>query len=321
MLTVSESSELLDFLMRLPGNHKRTTLKQWLKFRRVSVNGRTTTRHDHPLAPGDEVRINMDKHFREKVVSESGLRVVYEDEYLIVISKPAGMLSLPDEVHHGDTALDEINQYLGAQASPPARRAKESGPRRSPLGNQDMESDAQRPEPRRPRAHVVHRLDKHTSGLLIFAKTPAIRAHFLDNWRQVEKRYLAVVRGVPEPKSGVIRSHLAEDEAMRVHSVPESQDSRPASTRYRVVRWNPARSHALIECVLETGRKNQIRVHMADIGHPVVGDIKYGVQKSTSARLALHAWRMSFDHPVTGRRMEIESEFPESLARLVDSQE
>jgi len=288
-IRVDAPAPLLAALQRAFTNHKRATLKQYLKHRCIFVNGQAVTRHDYALAPGDEIRVEVDKKTRPDVTLASGLRIVYEDDAFMVVHKPPGMISVPDKVNRRDTALDEVNAYLAAV-----------------------------PGDRRGRAHVVHRLDRHTSGLLLFARTAQARAHFLDHWREVEKRYLAVIEGSLEEESGVIRSHLAEDAAMKVRVVAEGEASRLAITRFRVVKSNGR--YSLVECVLETGRKNQIRVHLAGLGHPVVGDLKYGSKKNPSGRLALHAWRLSLRHPVTGKPLDCESPFPESLARLLETE-
>lgn len=288
---VSEPGELLAFLQTAYKDLNRTKIKQLLKYKCVRVNGREATRHDHPLAAGDEVEIRVDRRASSRASLPPGLHIQYEDDAFLVIHKPAGMLSVPAGENPEETALKVVTEYLS------------SGP-----------------ETHRLRAHVVHRLDRHTSGLLVFAKSAAARAFFLDNWKRVEKRYLAIVEGLLKPEAGIMRSELKEDPDMRVRSVDGAErGSETAVTRYRVLKTGNQCS--LVECILETGRKNQIRVQLSDLGHPILGDKKYGSQKNPCGRLALHAWRLRIPHPETGKIIEIESKLPESLARILSPDE
>ncbi len=285
---VEKPCQLLDYLVETSDGARRATLKNYLKHRCVSVNGQKAVRHDHPLAPGDVVQIELDKKTRPGVTLDSGIRILYEDGDVIVIHKPTGLIAVPSEEARHGTAYNEVSAYLHSQH--PGWRC---------------------------RLHVVHRIDKPTSGILLFAKSSQARAWFLDNWKRVDKRYLAVVEGAPDPPAGTVRSHLTDnDETMHVSSGPQTAESRLAITHYSTLRTHGP--YALVECQIETGRKNQIRVQMAEIGHPVVGDVKYGKGRGPCARLALHAWRIAFPHPRDGRRIEVESEFPRMLERLLE---
>jgi len=289
VLRVEQETQLLPFLQESLRDQKRTKLKQLLKHGCVTVNGRAARRHDHLLVPGNEVRVEFEKKMRPESVLPPGFRVEYEDDEFLVIHKPAGMLSVPVPNQAAETALGAVNAYLTAAAGG-----------------------------RRRQAQVVHRLDKHTSGLLVFAKTARARAFFLDRWRRVEKIYLALVEGKPDPPTGTLRSYLKEERDMKVHTVRETDKGDIAVTRYRVVNAN--NHFAVVECRLDTGRKNQIRVQLAELGHPIVGDVgdrKYGSRRNPCGRLGLHAWRMRIPHPTTGKVISVESEYPDLLARIL----
>ena len=162
---------------------------------------------------------------------------------------------------------------------------------------------------------IVHRLDRETSGLMVFAKTEAAKRTLQAHWDQAEKRYLAVVEGNPPADHGVLRSHLDESGPFKVHSAPAGERTRHAVTHYRVMKQIATR--ALIELTPETGRRNQIRVHLADAGCPIVGDHKYGARTNPARRLGLHASFLQFPHPLSGELLRFESPLPRELARLV----
>jgi RluA family pseudouridine synthase len=162
-------------------------------------------------------------------------------------------------------------------------------------------------------AFIVHRLDRETSGLMMFARSRAIQAELQQNWKAVTKKYLAVVEGIPSKAEGTLRDNLIESKSMRMHRTERGGEL--AITHYRVVQ--KGRANSLIEITLETGRKNQIRVQMAGFGHPIVGDRKYGAATDPARRLVLHSWELKFRHPVTGASMEFRSEMPSRLMALV----
>jgi 23S rRNA pseudouridine1911/1915/1917 synthase len=287
-LRVEAEHTLLPYLFERLAAFKRGEVKRMLRFGSVYVNGLRTTRHDKPLRPGDEVRIKRDatRAGSGRPTAARGLEIVYEDRDLVVVNKPVGLLtvSTADEQEH--TAYRELTEYL--------RRKGEL----------------------RGRLHVVHRLDRETSGLLIFARSDAVRKAFHENWGEVEKRYYAVVEGLPKADEGTVRSHLAQDKSLRVRSVQPSEDAKLAVTHYRVIRRG--RRRALLDVLLETGRKNQIRVHLAERNHPVVGDPKYGAKQGPGGRMGLHAYRLAFTHPVTGERLDFETPLPAPLERMLD---
>ncbi|HPF99401.1 MAG TPA: RluA family pseudouridine synthase [Kiritimatiellia bacterium] len=214
-----------------------------------------------------------------------GLNILYEDGDILVIDKEEGLLTMSPRRDESRTAERYLTHYLRKGAS------------RSRL-----------------RVFVVHRLDRETSGVLVFAKSALAQRRLKDDWKNTEKFYLAAVHGHPSPKSGVITSYLAEDDDQFVRSVPESAKGRFAKTAYSVIRETPALS--ILKVQLLTGRKNQIRVHFAEKGHPVVGDSKYGQRGRPGARMALHAMSIAFCHPRSGLRMRFETPIPDLFRRL-----
>jgi RluA family pseudouridine synthase len=215
-----------------------------------------------------------------------GLQVLYEDKDLMVIDKPVGLLTVATEREKTRTAHFILTEYF-----------------RRGCGRC------------RKRLFVVHRLDRDTSGLLIFAKSEEAMDRLKAGWKQTEKKYLAIVHGRCEKKSGTITSYLAEDSAYNVYVTSDRTKGKLAQTAYTVLK--ETKNFALLELVLLTGRKNQIRVHLAGIGHPIVGDVKYGKEGESQGRMALHARSISFKHPFSGRQLAFNSEVPEFFTSLV----
>lgn len=274
-------TELLEWLLAALAPMNRTRVKQLLRSGRVTVNGASATRHDHPLRPGDAVTIERDAP--PPPATASGLAIVYEDAHVIIIDKPSGLLTVATESEKTDTAFVRLSEYLAA---------RNGG-----------------------RPFVVHRLDRDTSGLLLFARTADVRDELQENWESVTKTYLAVVEGVPHPAEGTIANYLTEGRDLKVRSSRHAgPDAKRAVSRYRV--RESRGGFSLVEVELETGRKHQIRVHMAGLGCPVAGDALYGATTNPARRLCLHAWKLSFDHPTTAARMEAESPLPPALSRV-----
>ncbi len=216
-----------------------------------------------------------------------GLQVVFEDRDIIVVEKPAGLLTMSPHKDQPDTVERILTAYL------------RKGNARSRL-----------------RVYVVHRLDRETSGLLVFAKSERVLQKLQNNWRDTDKHYFAVVHGHLENKTGSIRSYLVEDVDQFVHVTKDAAVGKWAETEYAVLKESPR--YSALAVTLLTGRKNQIRVHFAHMGHAVVGDRKYGRKEKGVGRMALHAMHLSFDHPFSGRRMVFDSPVPEELVRLVE---
>jgi len=273
---VKTKSSLIEYLAHI--GITRTKSKQLLRHRAIGVNGKEVNSPGHVLVEGDVVSISKNK-IDAKGGLPLGIKIIYEDDDLIIVEKPCGLLTIATDTEKKKTVYFQLNEFLRL---------------RSPRVFE--------------RVFVVHRLDRDTSGLIIFAKSEKIKHILQDNWMQVEKRYYAIVEGTPAKKEGVIESCLKETKSLKVFSNSHSNESKLSKTKYKVIK--PGRYHTLLDIQLETGHKNQIRVHLADIGHPVVGDKKYGAKTNPFKRLGLHAYVLSFKHPVTGKPLRFESKMP-----------
>ncbi len=242
-------------------------------------------RHDTRLEPGDLVTISTAKRTRDAEIDLHGLRIVHLDEAVVVVDKPAGLLSMGSAREKERTAHRILNEHLKSVAKSAAQQA-----------------------------FIVHRLDRETSGLMLFARNEVLQAALQRNWKAVTKKYRAVVEGTPSIASGTLRDRLMEDKSLRMHRVDRGGDL--AITRYRVLKRRGKTS--LLELELETGRKNQIRVQLALLGHPIVGDRKYGARTDPARRLALHSCELSFCHPVSGATMKFVSTLPVRLSSLTE---
>ncbi len=217
---------------------------------------------------------------------QKGLAVLYEDKDILVVDKPEGLLTVATEREKSRTAQSILTDYI-----------------RTGCGRC------------RKRLFVVHRLDRDTSGVLIFAKSEEAMLRLKAQWKETEKKYLAVVHGRCEKQSGTITSYLVEDDEYRMHRTSDRTKGKLSQTAYTVLRMT--KNYSLLEVVLLTGRKNQIRVHLADIGHPIVGDTKYGNEDDEQPRMALHARSISFKHPFSGKKLAFQSEVPSFFTKLV----
>jgi len=284
--TVSKPSRLLDYLLETWPETKKKQVRSWLKFGSVAVNGRVITQFDHSLKPGDSVVIRPKAFAAPETALPSGIRFRHEDADIIVIEKPAGLLSIASPSEPEKTVYVFLTDHV--------RQGNKLG---------------------RQRVWIVHRLDRETSGLMVLAKNELAKRVLQDNWDAVEKKYFAVVEGAPPEKAGLFDSHLDESNPLKVYSAPESSETRHALTRYRVMKKGSTTT--LLELTLETGRRHQIRVQLADAGCPIVGDKKYGAQTNPIKRIALHAHSLRFIHPITRETMRFESPLPGDLGRLV----
>ena len=284
--TVEHPAELLAFLFTCRPEVKRTKVRQWLKYGSVQVNGRSITRSDHPLQPGDLVSIRAKGDVFAESLLPPGMKVVFEDASLIVIEKPENLLSMANATERDKTAYAFLRDYV--------RRGNPQSPER---------------------VWIVHRLDRETSGLMVFAKTEEAKCALQAHWHKAEKRYLAIVEGNPPADHGVLRSHLDESSPFKVYSAPPSERTRHAVTHYRLIKRIAPRT--LIELTPETGRRNQIRVHLADAGCPIIGDRKYEARTNPARRLGLHASSLQFKHPSSGELLRFESPLPPDLAPLL----
>lgn len=284
--------ELLPFLLSKMGGMTRTSIKQLLGQRRVTVNAAVQTRHDVPVHKGDTVTISSGRGNGE--LHHPKLSIVYEDEWLIVVEKKVGLLTVPTYPGSTETtAFSILKNYVK---------------------HQDVHNGI----------YVVHRLDRETSGLLVFAKTSELQEYMRTYWRQLvtKRTYVALVEGILDKKSGKITTWLTEDKRNAVvYSSPTDDGGQMAVTNYKVLKETvPAADLplSLLELNLETGRTNQIRVHVQSIGHPVIGDRKYGHGNEYSPidRLCLHARVLEFIHPATEQKVHFETPTPKEFLRV-----
>jgi tRNA pseudouridine32 synthase/23S rRNA pseudouridine746 synthase/23S rRNA pseudouridine1911/1915/1917 synthase len=215
-----------------------------------------------------------------------GVELLYEDDDILVVNKPCGLLTMGTDRDKTRTAHTILNDYVRK-------------------GNSKS----------RNRIYIVHRLDRETSGVLIFAKSEKAKLILQEQWKSSEKKYLTVVYGALAPKEGMISSYLAENSAYSVYSTPDSAKGKLSHTSYKVLK--EAKGLSLLEIHLLTGRKHQIRVHLSEKGHPVVGDKRYGKAGDGYNCLALHAKSLSCAHPVSGKQLFFETAIPEYFIRLV----
>ncbi len=280
-ITIEQETTLLPFLFELLKEQSKSSVKGLLQHGQILVNGQRTTQFNTPLQAGDVVTIS---HERGKVpFNNQLLNLIYEDDFLLVVNKREGLLSVSTAKVHERTAYHILSDYL-----------KKCDPRN--------------------KLFVLHRLDRDTSGLMMFAKTRAVQEKMQSNWNEMitERTYVAVVEGKPEKESDLITTNLKENTEARVYVVPEG--GKEAITRYRLLRTNG--KYSLLELNLETGRKNQIRAQMEYIGHPIAGDNKYGAETDPTGRVMLHAQRLYFIHPDTGKEMRFDTRIPDAFKSL-----
>ena len=273
---VNEPEKLMDFILKKMDGISRTKVKHMLANGIVNVDGERTSQFDFALQPGMTVEIGKPTA-KERFYSK-WLKIVYEDKYLVVIDKKEGLLTNSPGKEQ-ETAQSILNQYFTVSQQ-------------------------------RCRAHTIHRLDRDTSGLMLFAKDKKIALMFEENWKETvyDRRYVAVLQGKLVPREGEVRSWLKDNKMFVTYSSPTDNGGKLAVTHYEVLISNP--NYSLVDFHLETGRKNQIRVHAQDLGHSIVGDEKYGATDNSLGRLCLHAYRLCFRHPVTGKDHEFETPFP-----------
>ncbi len=288
-LRVSEQDTLMNFLLKKMGGMSRSSVKSLLSHRQVEINSRIETRYDAPLQPYDIVTVCKAKANAE--LTHPKLRIVHEDEHLIVVEKKVGLLTVATRTGSTETTcMSILKQYV-------------------------------RKVNKRANIYVVHRLDRETSGLLVFAKTPELQEYMRTYWRDLVTRrtYLAVAEGEFEKKEGKITTWLTEDKyGIKVYSSPVDDGGKIAITNYKVIRETEEKNYSLVELNLETGRTNQIRVHLQSLKHPVVGDRKYGSGKDSPIdRLALHAKVLEFIHPVTEEKVHFETAVPKDFLRIM----
>ena len=281
--TCDKEMPLLEYLLTtLPGS--RSKIKATLQGRGIKVNGKQVTQFDYQLSPGDRISVSNSK--RNDTFKSRYLSLVYEDQYLVVIEKKPGILSMAAG-HSSLNVKTVLEDYF--------KRTRQKC-----------------------RAHVVHRLDRDTSGLMIYAKDMETEQILEHEWHDIvfDRRYVALVSGEMEEQSGTIANWLKDNKAYVTYSSPVDNGGKYAVTHFQVLKSSTL--HSLVEYRLETGRKNQIRVHSADMGHPVCGDIKYGNGDSPLHRLCLHAYMLCFYHPITHKPMEFTTPIPPNFKEVIN---
>lgn len=279
---VQQEALLMDFLSETLHGISRNRLKDILRGHGIMVDRKLVTQYNFQLRPGMVVQVS--KHRRKTELDNKWLRIVYEDKDIIVIEKAVGILSMAATAKQFcvKTILDEYFQKRHFKCH----------------------------------AHVVHRLDRETSGLMVYAKSIEAAQILESDWKRrvFDRRYIAVLDGQMEQEGGTVESFLKDNKACVTYSSPTDNGGKFAVTHYHTLKTTEDMS--LVELRLETGRKNQIRVHMADLGHPVLGDNKYGNGRDPLHRLCLHAFRLFLYHPITNERMEFETPYPTPFMNL-----
>ena len=298
ILKVTEPMALMDFLIAKMGGMARSSVKQLLGQRRVKVGNAVQTRHDFALKAGDVVTVSSGRGNSQ--LNHPKLKIVYEDDDLIVVNKQPGLLTVAATPGSSETtAFSILRAYVKRQNA-------------------------------RAGVYVVHRLDRETSGLLVFARSEELQHYMREYWRELvtERTYIALAEGVLEPREGQIKTWFTEDKRnAMVYSSPVDDGGDLAITNYKTLRVSESHQlsavshqpYSLVELHLETGRTNQIRVHLASKGCPVVGDRKYGHGNESSPidRLCLHAKVLAFIHPVTEKTVRFESPVPKEFNRIL----
>lgn len=288
---VTEPAELMSFLMnKIPGI-SRTRAKELLSQRMVYVDKEIVTQYNHPLRAGQLVQVAKNRH--KHAFNSKWVRIIYEDAFIIVVEKTEGILTNVMPGKRQENVKGILDEYVKRQ-------------------NRTFS------------VCTVHRLDRGTSGLLVFAKRRDIQKAFTDNWQDIvtDRRYVAVVQGNMEKDKGTVSSWLSENRMFVTYSSVYDNGGKYAVTNYRTLKRK--NGYSLVELKLDTGRKNQIRVHMQDLHHPVVGDFKYGSveaeygdKANPVGRICLHAFRLAFRHPITGELLKFETPYPEAFTELL----
>ena len=276
-MTVSDSATLIEILALISKDSTKNTLRSWIEKGRVTVDGTIIKKANVLVEAGQQVCVGKRKKF-----IESDISVVYEDNHVVVVNKPEGLLSVATDYDKELSVHTILKKRYYSQ-----------------------------------RVYPVHRLDRETSGIMMFAYSELARDFLKEKFHvhDIDREYVAIIEGRLAPIEGTWQSYLIEDEAYVVKSARLKGQGRLSITHYKVLFESPRFS--LLRLKLETGRKNQIRVHCAESGNPIVGDKKYGSQSSAAGRLCLHASKLGFIHPITGKRLSFDSSLPEVFSKLV----
>lgn len=279
---------LFDLVMQKMNLGSKSKAKKIIEYATIQINGKPNNNPRQIINPGDEVILEREKQTARR--SAPPFPILYEDDYLLIAQKPAGLLT------HG-VGEENRKSFFGILGSYISLTSKG-----------------------RERIYVVHRLDREVAGLLIFAKSIAIQEKLKENWKSVEKLYYALVENAPKTTEGVVESWLHEHpKSLKVYSGIKSPEAKFAITNFRLVK--EVAPYFLLEVKLDTGRKNQIRVHLSDIGCPIVGDYRYGASSKIKRQIRLFAYSLQFPHPVTGKTIEAKAELPKTFLRPDDRDE
>lgn len=279
---VNKNCELLEFLLETLKGQSRNSVKSLLTNHRVAVDGAPISQYNFQLSKGDMVIISKTPIHKK---TRSNLPIIFENEEFIVINKPSGLLSIASDKEKGSTAYRMLTDYV-------------------------QQKDKHN------RIYVVHRLDEDTSGVLMVAKNEKIRDLLQENWNNlVSKRgYFAIVEGQMKEKSGTIKSYLKKNSQNMMYSSKKAGDGQLAITHYKVIA--ESENYSLLDVNIDSGRKNQIRVHLGDLGHHIIGDDKYGNPSNPIKRLGLHAYELDLEHPVTHKILKFTSPMPKEFLSL-----
>ena len=279
---VDKECELLDFLLLTLKGQSRNSIKSLLTNHRVAVDGAPISQYNFKLYPGDIVIITKSP-IRKK--TRSNLPILFENDEMVVINKPSGLLSIASDKEKGSTAYRMMTDYV-------------------------QQKDKHN------RVFVVHRLDEDTSGVLMFAKNVNLQQALQDNWNNIvsKRGYYAIVEGHMKEKSGTIKSYLKKNSQNMMYSSKKPGDGQLAITHYKVIQ--EIDGYSLLDVNIDSGRKNQIRVHLGDLGHNVIGDDKYGNPSNPIKRLGLHAYELDLTHPITKKKMKFTAPVPKEFKSM-----
>ena len=279
---VKNECELLEFLLKTFSNQSRNSVKSLLSSHRVSIDGAPITQFNFKLYPGDTIIIS-DRPIHKK--TRSHLPIIYEDDEIIVINKPSGLLSIASDKEKSATAYRMLSDYV-------------------------QQKDKHN------RVFVVHRLDEDTSGVLMIAKNVKVQEALQSKWNDIvtKRGYYAIVEGKMENKTGTIKTYLKKNAQNLMYSSKKNGDGQLAITHYKVIKENE--NYSLLDVNIDTGRKNQIRVQLGELGHYVIGDDKYGEPANPLKRLGLHAYCLELNHPLSGKKIKFTAPIPKEFSEL-----
>lgn len=283
-INVSEDNLLYDFLRSKLSNESKNNIKSLLLRKNVYVNDKLQTKYNYELHKGDIISIKTSQFIDEE--TNIKLKIIYEDKDIIVVDKPSGILTISTEKEKNLTIYHLVMNYLKSK-------------------NKNN------------KVFIIHRLDKDTSGILIFAKSEKIKNLFQNKWNDIikERRYYAIVLNKLKDKQGIIKSYLKENKNHIVYSTNDKVNGKLAITEYKVIK--EIEKYALLDINIKTGRKNQIRVHLSDLSSPIIGDKKYGCENKLIKRLALHAYKLKLIDPRNGKITQFTSDLPLEMKKIV----